>query len=80
MRTMTRWKVCPHCNEQLFADDLNFGRYVSGEFKEVCKGCFHKEKIEKEKNIKIAYADHYAGAYRGTIDRVSGTGTIGSGG
>ncbi len=49
MRTMTRWKICPHCNEQLFADDLNFGRYVSGEFKEVCKGCFHKEKIEKEK-------------------------------
>lgn len=46
--TMTRWKVCPKCGRQLFADEINFGKYMDGTWKEVCKDCVYKEKLEKE--------------------------------
>ena len=48
LRTMTKWRVCPKCGRTLFADDLNFGKYMNGEWKEICKECAHKEKEEKE--------------------------------
>lgn len=49
LKTLTKWRICPSCGEQLFADDLNFGRYMDGSFKEVCKKCVRKEKEERDK-------------------------------
>lgn len=49
LRTMTKWRICPQCGRQLFADEINFGKYIDGSWKEVCKDCVYKEKLEKEK-------------------------------
>ncbi len=49
--SMTCWKVCPECGRQLFADEINFGKYVSGEWKELCKRCAregHKLKVVRD--------------------------------
>lgn len=46
---MTKWRICPVCDRQLFADELNFGKYQDGTWREVCKDCTYKEKLEKEK-------------------------------
>ena len=36
LRTMTKWRICPQCGRQLFADEINFGKYIDGSWKEVC--------------------------------------------
>ena len=46
---MTKWRVCPKCGRQLFADELNFGQNMDGTWKELCKDCIQEEKLEKEK-------------------------------
>lgn len=48
MRTMSKWKVCPKCGRMLFTDDINFGKYMNGEWREICKDCTYKAKLEKE--------------------------------
>ena len=35
--------------DQLFADELNFGRCIDGSWKDTCKDCVQQEKIEREK-------------------------------
>lgn len=45
---MTRWKVCPQCHRQLYAHDLNFGKYQDGTWKEVCKDCVYDNKKAKD--------------------------------
>ena len=52
METMTKWKVCAKCGRQLFADELNFGKYQDGTWRDVCKDCTYKDKIEKEQRRK----------------------------
>lgn len=52
LKNMTKWRICAHCGEQLYADELNFGKYQDGTWKEVCKGCFYKEKKAKEARHK----------------------------
>lgn len=49
LRTLTKWKICDKCGRQLFADEINFGKYIDGSWKEVCKDCVYKEKLDKEK-------------------------------
>ena len=49
LRTLTKWRICDKCGRQLFADEINFGKYIDGSWKEVCKDCVYKEKLEKEK-------------------------------
>ena len=46
---MTKWKICPKCGRQLFADEINFGKSQDGLWKDVCKDCSYKEKLEREK-------------------------------
>lgn len=49
MRTMFKWKYCPVCGEQLFLDELNFSMKADGTWKDMCKMCTYKEKLEKDK-------------------------------
>lgn len=49
LRTLTKWRVCPSCGRMLFADDINFGKYANGEWREICKDCTYKEKLERDK-------------------------------
>lgn len=48
LRTMTKWKVCPICKKELFADDLNFSRGSDGYFKDTCKKCSREERNKRE--------------------------------
>lgn len=48
LETMTKWKICAQCGEQLFADEINFGRFQDGTWRDVCKQCTHKEKMLRE--------------------------------
>lgn len=48
LETMTKWRVCDKCGKQLFVDELNFGRYQDGNWRETCKDCIYKEKMERE--------------------------------
>lgn len=45
---MTKWRVCAHCHRQLYAHELNFGKYQDGSWKEICKDCFYEDKRRKE--------------------------------
>jgi glycerol dehydrogenase-like iron-containing ADH family enzyme len=47
LRNMTKWKICDTCGEQLYADEINFGKYQDGTWKETCKHCAYKKKLEK---------------------------------
>ena len=49
MENMIRWRVCPQCGRQLYAHELNFGKYQNGDFKEICKDCVYENKKAKEK-------------------------------
>lgn len=49
LENMTKWRICPQCGRQLYAHDLNFGRYQDGTWKEVCKDCTYENKLAKEK-------------------------------
>ena len=49
LKTMTKWKICPNCGRQLFADELNFGQNMDGTWKDICKDCVLEEKKEKER-------------------------------
>lgn len=42
------WKVCPSCGRTLYADEINFGKFIDGSWKNICKDCFYKEKAKKE--------------------------------
>lgn len=46
---MLRWKICPQCGRMLYADELNFGKYSDGTWKDICKDCSYNEKLEREK-------------------------------
>jgi hypothetical protein len=48
LKNMTKWRVCPKCGETLFAHDLNFGKYATGEWQETCKKCVLSAKLKKE--------------------------------
>ena len=49
LENMTKWRICPQCGRQLYAHDLNFGRYQDGSWKEICKDCTYENKLAKEK-------------------------------
>lgn len=49
---MTKWKICAKCGRQLFADEINFGKSQDGLWKDVCKDCSYKEKLEREERRK----------------------------
>ena len=56
MKTMMKWRVCPQCGRTLFADEINFGKYMDGTWKPICKDCLYKEKLEKEQKEREKYA------------------------
>ena len=47
-----KWKVCPQCGRQLYAHDLNFGKYQDGTWREICKDCTYQNKLEREARRK----------------------------
>lgn len=49
LENMTKWRICPQCGRQLYAHDLNFGKYQDGSWKEICKDCTYENKLAKEK-------------------------------
>lgn len=49
LRTLTKWKVCPKCHRQLFADELNFSLNMDGTWKDICKDCMYEKKQEEKK-------------------------------
>lgn len=49
MRSMTKWRVCPTCNRQLFADEINFSRFADGSWKAECKDCVYKKNKDRER-------------------------------
>lgn len=49
LENMTKWRICPQCGRQLYAHDLNFGRYQDGSWKEICKDCTYENKLAKER-------------------------------
>lgn len=53
LENMTKWKICPQCGRQLYAHELNFGKYQNGDWKEICKDCFYENKKAREdiKNV-----------------------------
>lgn len=52
LRTMFKWKICPECNRQLFADPLNFNCYIDGTYKDICKSCMNKKNKKNKKKEK----------------------------
>jgi len=46
LRTMTKWKICPVCGRQLFADLINFSQYQDGSWQEVCKDCTYDDRMK----------------------------------
>ena len=53
LENMLHWKICPTCGRQLYADEINFGKYQDGTWREVCKDCTYKEKLEKQKRREL---------------------------
>ena len=53
LATMTKWRICPICGRTLFADDINFGKYKNGTWREVCKDCTYNEKKMREQRREI---------------------------
>lgn len=45
LANMTKWRVCPQCGRELFAHDLNFGKYQDGSWREICKDCVYENKM-----------------------------------
>ena len=52
LTNMMKWKVCPQCGRQLYAHDLNFGKYQDGTWREICKDCTYQNKLEREARRK----------------------------
>lgn len=52
LENMTKWRICPQCHRQLYAHDLNFGRYQDGSWKEICKDCFYENRIARDNKKK----------------------------
>ena len=52
LENMTRWRICPQCGRQLYAHELNFGKYQDGSWKELCKDCVYDNKVAKEERRK----------------------------
>lgn len=52
LRNMTKWKICDKCGEQLYADEINFGKYQDGTWRETCKHCTYLERVAKEQKRK----------------------------
>ena len=52
LENMTRWRICPQCGRQLYAHELDFGKYQDGSWKELCKDCVYDNKIAKEERRK----------------------------
>jgi hypothetical protein len=46
---MFKWKVCDKCGKMTLADELNFSKHADGTWKDTCKDCLEKEKIERDK-------------------------------
>jgi hypothetical protein len=49
---MTRWIIWPQSGRQLYAHELNFGKYQDGSWKELCKDCVYDNKVAKEERRK----------------------------
>ena len=52
LENMTKWRICPQCGRQLYAHELNFGKYQDGSWKELCKDCVYDNKVAKEERRK----------------------------
>lgn len=52
LTNMMKWKVCPQCGRQLYAHELNFGKYQDGTWREICKDCTYQNKLEREAKRK----------------------------
>lgn len=50
---MINWKVCPTCGRTLYADEINFGKYQTGEWRETCKDCVYSEKLAREERRRV---------------------------